>query len=439
MILKHGSTPEECMEGTEAQRYGPIWFVIKNDNRLSFTRRSDADPNQEIDDTTDLTKSEAFYTGAVGRGHYGIRTGFASSDIDYIIVESYDKRIGLEIAMNGFYIPVFDKSGNRVFSPEDYDKLREKMQGLSYYGTDKYEVSKNLNIPGIEEMVKKIPDSISDVIRKRRAINSTIKKVLEKFNLDLKDHFDGDLSEGFVELIDTGSTGRFTNMPGDGDFDFMLKLDRKIKDDPEKMNKLKLALLKEFHCDENDMIDSGDFRLKKVKLDNLDVPVDIDITFEVKTDKIAYSTDECLKDRLKNIRKTNPEEYHLILSNILLAKKYLKEFEVYKPDRGDNPQGGLGGVGIENWILQYGGSFYDAAKSFIESAHGKSFEEFQKSYVIWDFGENHLVTRKNIYPHDNFVYNMSESGYKKMKDALEKLLKNINKYGLENIEGYKIK
>lgn len=228
-------------------------------------------------------------------------------------------------------------------------------------------------------------------------------------------------------------------MPGDGDFDFMLKLDRKIKDDPEKMNELKLALLKEFHCDENDMIDSGDFRLKKVKLDNLDVPVDIDITFEVKTDKIAYSTDECLKDRLKNIRKTNPKEYYLIISNILLAKKYLKEFEVYKPDRGDNPQGGLGGVGIENWILQNGGSFYDAAKSFMDAAHDKSFEEFRKNYVIWNFGENHLVTRKNIYPHDNFVSNMSSEGYNKMKVALEKLLINIDKYGLENIDNYKMK
>ena len=44
-----------------------------------------------------------------------------------------------------------------------------------------------------------------------------------------------DLTENYVELIDTGSTGRGTNKPGDGDFDFMMRLDRAIIQNPKKL------------------------------------------------------------------------------------------------------------------------------------------------------------------------------------------------------------
>ena len=60
-----------------------------------------------------------------------------------------------------------------------------------------------------------------------------------------------------------------------------------------------------------------------------------------------------------------------------------------------------------------------------QNTEGKTFEEFKQSYVIWDFGENHLVTRRNIYPHDNFVYNMSEEGYEKMKKVLKSYLQSL--------------
>ena len=90
------------------------------------------------------------------------------------------------------------------------------------------------------------------------------------------------------------------------------------------------------------------------------------------------------------------------------------------------PQGGLGGVGIENWILQNGGSFIDAANSFVEAANGRNFDEFKKVYQIWDFGDNHLAERRGMYSHDNFVFNnMSEDGYQKMVQALKEYLKTI--------------
>jgi hypothetical protein len=61
-----------------------------------------------VDFKRDTSKIEVFYTGAIGNSHYGIRTGFASTEIDCFIVKRWDDRIGLEIAMNGFYIPVID-------------------------------------------------------------------------------------------------------------------------------------------------------------------------------------------------------------------------------------------------------------------------------------------------------------------------------------------
>ena len=72
----------------------------------------------------------------------------------------------------------------------------------------------------------------------------------------------------------------------------------------------------------------------------------------------------------------------MVLANIIYAKKILKEAKAYKPFRSDRTQGGLGGVGIENWILQYGGSFIDAARDFLRHAEGKEFIDFQKEYFM---------------------------------------------------------
>lgn len=418
MITSDG-TNDEKINRTEASEYGNIWLVLKNDDRFITTRNSDLETTKD----SDLSKLEVFYTGAIGNSHYGIRTGFASSEINYIVAENYDYRIGLEIAMNGFYIPVANKEGKIVFTPNDYDNLRRKMSGLSYYGENTYLFSDNLITEETEYLASKIEESNNEVRIKRDKINRVITKSLEELGLNLKTIIDGDLTEGFVELIDTGSTGRGTNKPGDGDFDFMMRLDNKILQNPTKLSELKNALLKNLGKENtSEMTSNGDFRLKGVKLDNETI-VDIDITFTGKTDKISYSTDMCLQERLSNIYNQNPEQYKYVVANILLAKQVLKEAEVYKPNRGEVPQGGLGGVGIENWILQNGGSFIDAATDFLNCAEGKSFDEFKNTYYIWDFGENHMAERRGQYTHDNFVANnMSESGYNKMIHVLREYL-----------------
>jgi len=396
--------------------YGPIFFVLKNNDRFIITRNREGNI-----DVKDKSKIELFYTGTIGIDHYGIRTGFASSEIDYIVTETYDTKIGLEIALNGFYIPVVNSKGEILFSPKDYDKLREKMSGLSYYGLNEYKFSSNLSTPEIDLIVEQLEENDKDIYNKKRKISSAIAEVLKEFNLELKNEIDGDLTEGTVELIDTGSTARGTNKPGTGDFDYMLRLDKKIFKKPELLQQIKNALSEKFSKrDSKGIISSGDFRFKNVIID--DEILDIDISFTEKTDKTLYSTDMSLKDRLETIRKNDYEKYRYIQANIIFAKQLLKEKGCYKKYSSDNTQGGLGGVGIENWILQNGGSFIDAARDFMNSASGKTFEKFKEIYQIWDFGENHMAPEKGLYPHDNFVMNMSEGGYNKMKEALKEFL-----------------
>ena len=403
MIMSQDGTIAEKIDRTIAKSYGPIWFVLKNDDRFVVTRKN----NETLESERDLSKMEAFYTGVLGRDHYGIRTG-------------------LEIAMNGFYIPVANKEGKIIFTPKDYDELRAKMNGLSYFDEDNYAFSENLVTEETECLAQQIEQSNLEVQTKREKINHIIKDSLEDLGLHLKTDIDGDLTEGYVELIDTGSTGRETNKPGDGDFDFMMRLDKNILSDPSKLTELKQTILKKLGKENSsELTGNGDFRLKNVQIDN-DTNVDIDITFAEKTDKVAYSTDMALKDRLTTIKKNDPEKYKYVVANILLAKEVLKEAGVYKPNRGETPQGGLGGVGIENWILQNGGSFVDAAKSFVDASEGKSFSEFQSTYQIWDFGDNHLAERRGQYPHDNFVVsNMSAEGYQKMSHVLKGYLKSM--------------
>ena len=406
------------MAGLAAKYYGPIWFILRNDDRFVTTR----DKDETFPITRDRSKMEVFYTGVCGEDHYGIRTGFASSEINYIMSDTDISKIGLEVAMNGFYIPVANTQGKIVFTPKDYDDLRKKMSGLSYYGENNFEFSDNLVTEDVEVLAEQIEENNKEVETKRNQINRLIKSSLDEVNLGLKTHFDGDLSEGSVELIDTGSTGRGTNKPGDGDFDFMMKLDRSILSDDRKLANLKGALLKRFgKLDNSGVIGSGDFRLKGVQIDD-ETFVDIDITFTNKTDKVPYSTDECIRDRLKTIEKQDPVKYKYVIANILLAKQVLKDAEAYKPARSVEGQGGLGGIGIENWILQNSGSFIDAANSFLKASEGKSFDEFKDDYQVWDFGSNHLAEKRGQYAHDNFVDNMNEQGYQKMVQALKNYL-----------------
>lgn len=452
-----------AIEGTPTGfRFGNIYVVMKKDNPNLYISR---DKEGKITgEPYNPKKIEVFGSSVEGNGyvtHWGARTGISLADVDCIIhkkkaiidsnkpynedgsvnyvKDSKEVRddlpaIKFEIAKNGYYIPIVDFSGKLIFTKDEFNKLREKMQGLSYYGENNYKLSNDLITPEIEQIAQNLnEESVNYTTSKRNKINNIIKEVLDELGLDIKTQMDGDLSAKSVEFIDTGSTGRNTNVPYDGDFDFYMRLDAeimRIQSTLESFKNLLIKKMEQYGMKNYIMTDKGDLRFKKVQIDE-ETTVDIDISFGVKTNKIRYSTDECLKDRLKTIKELYPDKYKYVVANIILAKSILKRDDVnaYKPSRTDINQGGLGGVGIENWILQNGGSFIEACKSFKEAAldeNGElvSFDEFKQKYEIWDFGENHFSERNNSYLHDNFVAdNMNKIGYKKMATAILEYLK----------------
>ena len=474
IVLYGEQTINQTMDSMLADAYGGgLWTVLRSDeatgeDRFIITRRDKYEAEQDTDDPNDdpdsrhkgkaLTKLEAFAIGVDGDDHYGIRTGFGMNTVDFFISDKTTRTgegLGwfngnkgeeytlvsevtkLEIALGGFYIPIVDRDSEElIFTPADYDKMRQQMSGLSHYRTGDYQFApedelelpptnvERTTIPSTTAIISELPASMAETDHKHEVINQVIKQAITsipELNLSYKDYLDGDLTENIVEIIDTGSTGRQTNAPGSGDFDYMARLDRSILNDPTKKQQITDALLAAFGR-ENDgsAMVNGNLRLKQVSIDGLAEPVDIDITFAQKTNKVQYPTDAALADRLDNIKQQSETKYQQVLANIIYAKQFLKAAGAYKPRRSPEAKGigGLGGVGIENWVLQHGGSFKQAARDFLAVADSySSFEDFCAHYPVWDYGENHKGIRSK--PHDNFVAdNMNPEGYERMKQAL---------------------
>jgi hypothetical protein len=177
--------------------YGPLYAVLKNDSRFMTTRTKEG----TVEHTRDMSKYELFQTGVVGDGHYGIRTGFASSDINYFVMENYDPRVGLEIAKNGFYIPVADMNGKVVFSYDDYLDLRSKMGGLRYYGTSEFKVSPNLTSQATIDTKAKVLESISATNANVQEVRTLIQNALTSSGIEtVYDGFNSDMSHNAAEL-----------------------------------------------------------------------------------------------------------------------------------------------------------------------------------------------------------------------------------------------
>lgn len=425
---------DETIESSISSSFGPIWLVIKK-GKYEMTR---TEAGGETKFTT--RGPECFCT--YENEHIGIRTGFPSTDIDYIIVDEKDDedvsidKIKVDIVLNGVYIPLVGKySGKIMFTPEEYDMMRDKMDGLSYYGCDAFDLSENLNVPTDYDN----KDLIEDAKNKKDNINAFISKVMkEKFNYDFVPKLSRNVETGHVQLIDTGSTGRGTNVSKDTDFDFIMRVDEGA--DRKEISRAiceSLGLDYEKAKEDDMVIGGGNLRIKDVTIPNIEQKVSIDITYMSKADNLSYTTDMALADRLDSIKRQYPDKYEDVLDNIIYAKQFLKKANAYKPSHArDSSDGGLGGVGIENWVLQNGGSFYDACASFISAATNeiglmRSFKDFKKNYKIFDFGENFYNGK-----HDEFVENnMTENGYKRMYKAISAYLsinKNTNKKRIRN-------
>ena len=416
------------------RKLGKIIIVIKNNDSFVETRNNQGTDEVAVQKVLgDKTKKEYFSNSG---NLYGIRTGIGSTNISYIIVDNYKEKLGLEIARNGFYIPIVDENGNLLFTPEMYDELRSRMQGMSYYGISEFKVDESARNESTKKIAGCVAKNKEVTISKRSIVMQTLKKAIEECGFSMSDKRTLDLLPGIVEVIDTGSTGRGTNEFGEGDFDFMVRLDNKVLQNPEQIKQeIKRVLSATSKPEEEAVTGNGDFRYKGVSIEGLADKIDLDLTFVQRTDEIEYTTEECIADRLETIKRNNPEDYKYVVANILLAKKVLKTEGTYKkksapaPKEGESDtRGGLGAVGIENWILQNGGSFEKAARDFLSvSRQCNNLDEFRAKYAIWDFGENYMAG--DNYPHDNFINNMSEQGYEKMKKALEEYIRAIELEG----------
>lgn len=413
-LQKENATDYEIMSTTISSGYGDHYIVLKQyADRLQ-------DRSRERFDQGTFTGSPDYYSKTNGdEEKYSdryIRTGVPVTDIDYIISNDWNPKNGYEMAMAGIYIPVINSKGEVVFTSDEYNRIREEMRGLSHYNAGNIEVSqdaKNMEalysiyrnvssktpeeidreIETVQGLVEGKPDSIT--IQKKKATTEFIRKFFRSQGIKVTDDLSQNLSTSSVELIDTGSTGRGTNVPGDGDFDFMLRHNLS-SDLLGKLTKNVSALApKEFIT-----VEDG-FRAKDVALPTGEV-VDIDITTAKKSLALSYSSDMCVRDRLNNIRENDPESYNYVQANIIMAKKILKAKGIYKKrgSVGASEHGGFGGIGVENWILQNGGSFKKAIDTFLEASDkAESYDEFKKLYPIFDFGFNH---REGKIRHDRF-------------------------------------
>lgn len=224
-----------------------------------------------------------------------------------------------------------------------------------------------------------------------------------------------------AKIIDTGSTGRGAALDSGYDFDFVIKID---DSDADKINQLAEILKKAYPYDQ-DYESSGmrTFRFKSFEKDGN--TIDLDISFIKKSDSEELDANEAVAKKYDSIKESAGEDKLLdVLTNIRFAKKELKKAGCYKKGSTGNgeQQGGLGGIGVENWILKNGGDAVAAFQEFNQNAfeNGQlvSFDDFKKKYKLFSAGEN---IRGGVRA-ENFVYNMDPSGYEKMAELSRKFI-----------------
>ena len=103
---------EKTIEDTISK--GNLWIVIKNKEERFNTTGNLKDARMELFELNEDT--------------YGIRSGVPTTEIDYIICKDWNEKIGIAIASTGIYIPVVDRTGNLLFSYEDYEKMKLSLE-----------------------------------------------------------------------------------------------------------------------------------------------------------------------------------------------------------------------------------------------------------------------------------------------------------------------
>lgn len=416
---------ESALNLSLARTYGSVILGIKDRGQFEITR----DLSGKVLKTEfDKDKFELFLTGE-GR-HFGIRTGIPSTEIDFIIAQNEltpDSReldkIYFSIAESGFYIPVVDKTGKIIFTPEMYKEYRHTFDGIERFDGEPLEIERtkpeDKHYEKIQEIIaqsKEDQEKVKELSSKVRAI---VEETLKEEGIILKEEFDTGIIG--AELHNIGSSGRYTNKPGDYDFDLTLLLDAY---DSPKLNQIYEKIKSKLHPKEDKShseMDRNYIQLRAIGTETITPgsPLDIDIGMTKKSDLQEYGTHQALEDKLNWIKLNLGEDaYFEVIANIILAKKVLSEGSAYKKLE----HGGLGGVGVEHWILANKGNMLTAFRSFWDAAHDEQGKvlpigEFEERYKILDAGINMKFLR-----HDNCVNNIKPEGYQAMLKVIGEYL-----------------
>lgn len=413
--------------GYRNKNYGNILFVLKNRGQYQIT-----DTKTEA---YDATKYELFNTPYISKDrHYGIRTGFPSTEIDYMIASGKlhpkdRNNLFFEIAKNGFYIPVTDTEGAVIFTPEMYRHLRLTFDGLDRFDGDALPVSTETtdrHTRDIEQMTEEVMEQRVKTHRQMTHIESITSSVLGDYGASLKSVYDTSL--GGVRLEDIGSTGRGTQLSESSDFDFALKLDSSIGDrsifakSEEIAEKIVEKLQPATYRIEG--AGTGAIQLRTFNCQACD-GVDVDIGFIPSSDIIDFGSHTAVAEKLEWIEEhQGTAEHDRVVANIVLAKKLLKEGKAYKKlDKTGKGDGGIGGIGVENWILSHGCNVVTAFRSFLDAAFDANgtivpLEEFKKRYDALDAGVNVRFGRQG----ESFFYPLKEQGYQSMISVMSAYL-----------------
>jgi hypothetical protein len=405
-----------------SEAYGDLNVIIKN--RGQFYETSGGNSKGY-----DSSKLELFKTGKISDEHYGIRTGLPSSEIDLMVInekfagdEKRATNLFFEIAENGFYIPVADTAGNLLFTSEMYQEYRKFFSGLEAFegGPIEFLSAKDgdRNFSEISKMKKELPKDRERVDEISSKIRGMISEVLEKNGIKLKDKWDTSIIG--AEIMDTGSTARHTNAPNNYDFDLVLRLDSADMPKVSEVIKEFQQILQAESYGDSHGDNNGGYQLRAKKATGIDGnPMDIDIGFVGKSELVQFGSHNAVEEKLKWIKNNiGQEAYEETIANVILTKQVLKEGKAYKKLE----DGGIGGIGVENWILANGGNMARAFETFSKAAHDEngaiiSLQEFRTKYKILDPGINLKFNN-----HDNFIGILKENGYQAMVKTIENYL-----------------
>lgn len=445
-ILENGSVAKEYLGSDSGSDMTPldtdISMILEEDTQNGIRGALDVSQSKGYGNMTLIVRDrgqfnkdsngrsyELFQIGVARERHYGIRTGFASTEISAIMDNGMSDRqrdnMYFTIARNGFYIPVTDAEGKITFTPEMYDEYRKIFDGVNEYDGAPLVVDKLPNGDIAPEVIEKTTASIQALVGtiKEEAvtvdesldkIRAVIKEVLTANGVKLRDQYDTSIFG--ADFADTGSTGRHTNKPGDMDFDLSLLLDAKdVARMPEIAKELKEKLnAREDKSHEEAANEYTQIRAMGAQLEGSE-PLDIDIGIGRRADAGIFASHDAINAKLNSIRETYGDETcYEVLANVVLAKQILKEGHAYKKLE----DGGFGGIGTEDWILANHGNMLEAFKTFYDAAHKDSqvisLDDFRTRYRIFNAGTN-IKFPDNA---ENFIFTLKPEGYERMVQTI---------------------